>query len=86
MHNEMGRPVVGTRGQWQSVLRNVLIVVTVFLGCLAVRCWLHYFQSHIDDYKILSLLRCMFDKLFAKIPKLDWFMCLESSKLTGKSV
>ena len=86
MHNEIDQSASPTCGPWQNAWRIVLIVITIFLGCLAVRLWLHFFQARTDDIKMLYLLRCNLDEFFGMMPKLDWFMCLENSKLSGKSL
>ena len=86
MHNEIDKSTPPTCGSGQTAWRIVLIAITVFLGCLAVRLWLHFFQAQTDGIKMLYLLRCNLDKFFGMMPKLDWYMCLESSKLSGKSL
>lgn len=86
MHNEMSQAASPTCGSWQRVWRIALITITVFLVCLAVRLWLHFFQLHTDGIKVLYLLRSNLDELFGMMPKLDWFLCLENSKLSGKSL
>lgn len=86
MHNETDKTMSRTHGHEQKVWLKILIVITVFLGCLATRCWLHFFQSYRGDIKILCQLRSMLDGFFAMMPLCDWFMCLESSKLSGASL
>ena len=86
MYNEPGQAVSQTCRGWQVVWQKILVAIAVFLGCLAIRCWLHYFQSRIGSVNLLYQLRCVLDGFFVAMPQFDWFMCLESSKLSGKDV